>query len=277
MRFFSGVTIVAILSKIILINGCDEEMQIVEPVIVNGSGPLIENPETSEVAENPTTVGDLKKPETSEQSEESEAIAEMSQTVMLPDSIFIPSAETVLSKNEKDLADYFALTGRDPTEPNPLKPEANNPVDRISLLPLKDREEVYNALVAAVDLSFFAEAAEKMKSRNITFASLFIEAVKTKNWEKFNNFLENLDQEMGIHAGEIDEDILAGIYFEENPEDKPHAKQCSCYWMLLEYYRLQLQYPQLEISVTEDKKQILHLYRQSAQAGNILGLANPWN
>ena len=201
-------------------------------------------------------------------------ITEMPPTVTLPNRVFIPPTGTVLSKNEKDLKDFFALTGRNPTDPGLQKARS---VDRITLLPLKDREEVYDALVAAVNLPFFAEAAEKMKSRNLAFASLFVEAVKTKNWEAFNDFLENMNQEIGIQAGKIDEAVLARIYFEENPKDRPISKQCSCYWMLLEYYRLQLQYPQLRISAAKDRKHILCLYQQSARAGNVLGLANPWN
>ena len=197
-------------------------------------------------------------------------------TVTVPGSLFIPPTQTVLSKNEKDLADFFALSGRNPTEPGPQR-RANKPVDRISRLPLKDREEVYAALIAAVDLPFFAEAAETVKSRNIAFASLFIEAVKTKNWKEFNDFLGNLDREIGIGPDTIDEVTLAQIYFEENPGDTPRSKECSCYWMLLEYYRLQRQYPQLEISLTKDRNRILCLYRQSARAGNVLGLENPWN
>ena len=198
------------------------------------------------------------------------------QTVKVLGRAFIPPAKTTLSKNEKDLTDFFTLTGRNPIEPS-LQKGAHRSVNRISLLPLKDREEVYDALVTAVDLPFFAEAAEKMKSRNVGFASLFVESVKTKNWEKFNNFLKNMDQEMGIQSGEVNENTLARIYFEENPEYRPNSKECSCYWMLLEYYRLRLQFPDLDLSVAWDKKRFLCLYRQSARAGNILGLANPWN
>ena len=203
-------------------------------------------------------------------------VAETPQRVIISNSVLIPPAKTILSRNEKGLMDFFVLTGRDPTESNPQK-GTNKLVDRISFLPLKEREEVYDALVAAVDLPSFAEAAEKMKLRNVTFASLFMEAVKTKNWEKFNNFLEDLDQEIGTHPGEIDEVILARIYFEENSEDRPRSKECSCYWMLLEYCRLQLEHPHLKTSMKKDREQILCLYRQSAQIGNVLGLANPWN
>ena len=50
---------------------------------------------------------------------------------------------------------------------------------------------------------------------------------------------------------------LAAIYFEENPEERLHSEECSCYWMLLEYYRLQLQYPHLEVSKAEDRNLLL--------------------
>ena len=270
MRIFAlVVTIFTICGTTALINGCDEGMEIAVPIVLNDPNVPADEPGISEAPE----------PQTEEQTEVNLGITpprvpETPQSVIVPDNIFTPPANTVLSQNEKDLADFFALTGRDPTQPNPQG--ANKPVDQISLLPLKDREEVYDALIAAVNLPFFTEAAEKMKSKNIKFASLFMEAVRTENWEKFNGFLENIDKEIGI-SSRTDEITLIQIYFEENPEDKPRSKECSCYWMLLEYYRLQLQNPHLNTSVAEDKKQILRLYRQSAQMGNILGLANPWN
>lgn len=284
MRIFAlAVTIVAILSATVLINGCDEEMQIVGPVINNIEPPPIEDSEIPEDSENPGV--DIPVDDTTEDQATSEPVdhadipeepdgTKEPQTVMIPDSVFIPPANTVLSKNEQDLKDFFALTDRNPTKPNL---QTGKPADRISSLPLKDREEVYDALIAAVDLPFFAEAAEKMKERNIAFASLFIEAVKTKDWEKFDSFLQELDEKIGIRPGEVDEAVLVGIYFEENPGDKPLGKECSCYWMLLEYYRIQLEHPHLTISVKKDREHILQLYRQSAKLGNVLGLANPWN
>ena len=283
MRIFAlVVTVAAILGTAILINGCDEEMQIVRPVMDNFEPPPVEDSETPEDPElsdvnvpidstkDQATSGPTDHSDITEETEE----ARKPQKVVIPNSVFIPPANTFLSKNEKSLRDFFALTDRNPTEPNP---QTGKPVDRMSSLPLKDREEVYEALVAAVDLPFFAEAAEKMKERNITFASLFIEAVKTKNWERFNNFLEELDREIGIQPGQVDEGTLLRIYFEENPEDEPLGKECSCYWMLLEYYRIRLENPHLTISVKKDREHILQLYRQSARTGNVLGLANPWN
>lgn len=207
------------------------------------------------------------------------------ETVILPENITIP-ANTTLSRNEKDLATSFTSSGWNPTKPS-LQTEAGKLADRISILPLQDREEAYDAFVALVDLPFFAEAAKKMKEEDINLIKLYGEAVKTGNWNEFDNFFKKSNQELGIFLAGSDFPTLEDIYFEENPEEKIYNdKRNSRYWMLLEYYRIQLEYPHLTTFLEEAEEEargiyggageILCVYRESARAGNIFGLENPW-
>ena len=206
------------------------------------------------------------------------------ETIILPENLTIPE-NTVLSRNEKDLAVSFSLLGHDPTKPS-LQTKAGKLADQISLLPLKDREEAYDAFVALVDLPFFAEAAEKMKEDEIIYIKLFSKAEKTGNWNEFDNFFKKSNQELGIFLAGSDFPTLERIYFEENPKEKMYNDGNSRYWMLLEYYRIQLEYPHLTTFLEEVEEEargiyggageILCVYRESARAGNIFGLENPW-
>lgn len=185
-----------------------------------------------------------------------------------------PPPNTVLSANEQALIDSDASLGRDGTA-QILQTQVIKAADRISLLPYKDREEVYEQFVAVVNLPFFAEAAGVLKERNIQLRTLGGEASRTGDWDLYQQFRSDSDAELGITV-----DIkltLARIYFRENPQDAPHEDVHSFYWILLEYYRLQLEHP--DLATTQEgggQESLLILYRQSARKGHIFGLDNPW-
>ena len=192
----------------------------------------------------------------------------------------IPTEPTVLSADEQALMHTDAVIDWDGTAP--LERTINSPADVISLLPYKDREEVYDLFVASIDLPSFAEAAEKMKEINITLGILFGKAKETGNKDEYRSYKQQAEEERG-YMGLADLDPLTDIYFEENPQYL-HLKggAHSYYWIILEYYRLQLENPKLPTLRLKnwpliEAKEILDLFRESARKGYIFGLDNPWS
>ena len=112
--------------------------------------------------------------------------------------------------------------------------------DLISLLPYKEREEVYELFVASVDIPSFAKAAERMKEINIQLIILNGESVENSSWDEYWDYSEKVSIERGF-LGQGNLTTLSDIYFEENPQDGPYRHEgISYYWIILEYYRLQL-------------------------------------
>ena len=198
---------------------------------------------------------------------------------------FTPTEETVLSDAEQSLVTADAGIGWDSTAPH--EHTTNSPADAISLLPYKDREEVYALFVASIDLPSFAEAAEKMKEININLGVLNTEAALSGNWGAYDLYREQAEEERGFQ-GLLALDYLVDIYFEENSE-KAYLKGTghSMYWLILEWYRLRLENPKLATSILYSKiahpiplpniQELLKLFRQSVKEGNIFGLDNPWS
>ena len=182
----------------------------------------------------------------------------------------VPTEETVLSAVEQSLIEVDQKLSWDGTSVR--RCTTDSPADMISLLPYKDREEVYELFVASIDLPNFAEAAQKMKKINIELKTLWAERRITGDPNPYFTFLEKAEREQGLHR--ISSPMLEEIYFEENPEDLPHEDSNSRYWMILEWYRLQLAHP--EINIDFQLFDLLDLYRESCRKGNIFGLDNPW-
>ena len=197
---------------------------------------------------------------------------------------FTPTEETVLSEIERSIMFPDGLFDWDATAPQQYT--TNRPADAISLLPYKDREEVYDLFIASVDLPFFAEAAENVKEVNVNLIILGIEAKMTGNWDSYDRYKERAEDEWG-YRGLLALDYLVDIYFEEHPEEmflkgKPH----SMYWIILEWYRLRLENPKLSDSILRSKRahpvplpniqKLLELFRESVQKGYVFGLDNPW-
>ena len=248
----------AMVISFITVTGCDEGMQMVNPVVSEPS-------ESAEEPMEPTTNGDIRQPET--------AMQETEPTIVLPDGYelpeyLIPEEPTVLSEDEQALREQDELSGWDSTAPN-LQTEAGKTADLISLVPYKDREEVYDLFVASIDLPFFEKAARKIKEVNITLGKLAAEARRTGDWGPYDRFLSEADLELQIP--EIRE-VLADIYFEENPEDVTYRDDHSWYWIYLEWSRLQLQYPDLDSG-----RGILDHFRESCKKDYIQGLDNPFS
>ena len=196
----------------------------------------------------------------------------------------IPREPTVLSAKEQELMRALAITQAtvDWNSTTPRQYTTDSPADVISLLPLKDREEVYDLFVASINLPSFAEAAAKMKEINIQLGILYAEANMTGNKDEYRAYKYKAEDEWGYH-GLLELDPLVDIYFEENPEHL-HLKGVghSMYWIILEYHRLQLENPDLPNLFLKDRplieaKEILSLFRESAKKGYVLGLDNPWN
>ncbi len=183
----------------------------------------------------------------------------------------IPTEETLLSANEQSLIDVDQVLGWDATAILPST--TNSAADAISLLPYKDREEVYELFVASVDLPRFAEAAQKMKEVNITLRVMGAERRITRDSEAYYAFLDKAEKERGLHR--MPSQILEKVYFEENPEDLPHEDGNSRYWMILEWYRLQFAHPGIDLGL--ELFDLLDLYRESCRKGWIFGLNNPWS
>ena len=285
-----------------MVIGCGEGMDMMDPVI---SDPA------EEPAEPITTVGDEKRePEEPTEEEPTKTPEEPVEvpdepteepvdtepgepvsTVTLPPGYelppeLIPATPPTLSSNEEDLLEAdegvrHSVPDYDPTEPKP-QTAAGYTADLISLLPYEEREEVYELLVDSIALPSFAKVAEKMKEINIRLRMLAGEANKTGNWDPYFDYDEKVSIERGF-LGQEDMNILNEIYFEEQPQDRLYEKGKSNYWIILEYYRLQLENPNLPTLVTigpikeiGEGLEILRLFRQSCRKGYIFGLDNPW-
>ena len=152
----------------------------------------------------------------------------------------IPTEPTVLSANEQTLMEADEIIGRNGMAPNPQTTGETKTVDLISLLPYKDREEVYDLFVDSVGLPFFVEAAEKLKEQDVNLRKLKGEARATGNRLPYNTFRENSNHELGITDWGV-QNNLQNIYYEVYPQDILYSN----YWTILEWYRLQLMYPDL--------------------------------
>ena len=197
----------------------------------------------------------------------------------------IPTEPTVLSADEQVLiqADELIIIDGSSYDGTAVHQyTTDSPVDVISLLPYKDREEVYDLFVAAINLPSFTEAAEKMKEINITLRILGGKARETGNRDEYRAYKQQAEKEQGF-LGLADLDPLVDIYFEENPQHLQHkGTGHSMYWIILEYYRLQLENPELPNLFWKNRplveaKEIQDLFRQSARKGYIFGLDNPWS
>ena len=218
--------------------------------------------------------------EPTEPVEEPTAPEEPGFTIALPEGYslppyLIPTEPTVLSANEQALINAALTAGRDPVAP-PQYFTTNHIADVISVLPYKEREEVYDLFVASVDLPLFPEAAEEMKNININLIILSAEAYQNNNWIPYDNYLGEIEQKQGLFIGGVNPEELRDIYFEENPT-LPYQSGVSRYWFILEWYRLQLAHPDLNVQKTLQRYDLLDLYRQSCQDGNIFGYGNPWD
>ena len=73
--------------------------------------------------------------------------------------------------------------------------------------------------------------------------------------------------------------MLSDAYFEEQSQDAPYRGGHSYYWLYLEWYRLQMEHPDIKPihSIGLPTKQFLDLFRESARKGNVFGLDNPWD
>ncbi len=193
----------------------------------------------------------------------------------------IPDEPTILSETERSLMEAQQSVGYDAIA---LKPRnTGSPADIISLLPHKDREEVYDLFVASVRLPHFAEAAATMKEYDVKIVLLSVK----DSWDQYDAHVAEISEKQGIHHdGNLR--ILGDIFFEENPELNQEGRDMyerSNYWIILEYYRLQLEHPDLpNFRDTYNKpatdylpKELLNLFRQSARRGNIFGLDSPWS
>ena len=307
----SPLAVVLIMGLLLLafaVNGCDEGMQMTNGVVTEPTEPTtngeVKKPEPSEPTE-PTTNGEVKQPE--EPSEPTEPVEpeptpepmdpvepepvepepEPASTVTLPPGYelppeLIPATLPTLSENEAALieADKWVQQNYpdfDATAPK-LQTQAGHTADIISLLPYKEREEVYDLFVASVDLPSFAEAAEKMKENNIQFGILAGEANRTGSWNAFREYDRKASIELGF-LGQGNLTLLADIYFEENPQDAQYRDGTghSYYWIILEYYRLQLENPDLQnLYEKNNPAELLELFRQSCKKGYVFGLDNPW-
>ena len=287
--------VVLMIIAFMTITGCDEA-GMVEPVVPVDNGTKLEPVEpvepTTEPTE-PTTNGDVKKPEEPTEPEPTEPVEpepkpDPASTVTLPPGYelppeLIPARPPTLSANEAALieADKWIQQNQpdfDATAPK-LQTQAGHTADLMSLLPYQEREEVYDLFVASVNLPSFAEAAEKMKETDIQLGVLFGEAYKTGNWDAFWDYQQKTSIERG-YLGQDNLTLLADIYFEENPQDAPYRDGTghSSYWIVLEYYRLQLENPNLpNLYQKINPVELLKLFRQSCRNGHVFGLDNPWD
>ena len=209
-------------------------------------------------------------------------IEEPEPAIVLPDgymlpAYLIPQEETVLSDYERTMIEDVNAWEKqrypdfDPFRPT-LQTQAGYPADLISLLPYKDREEVYDLFVASVNLPFFAEAAELLKESNLNHGTIWVESYRTGSWKPLQDFRRQFNQDLRL----IPRSKIADVWFEENPQDVPYREgySHSYYWIYLEWYRLQLQYPHLRDGVSEEV--FLEFFRESARNGYVFGLDNPW-
>ena len=207
-------------------------------------------------------------------------VTEPESTITLPPGYELPAEltptePTVLSADEQALANAALVVGIDHTSP-PQYFTTDHVADVISVLPHKDREEVYDLFVASVDLPFFIEAAEEMKKININLIILSAEAYQSDNWTPYNTYLSEIEKKQGLYVGGVDPEELRDIYFEEN-KGIPYQAGVSRYWFILEWYRIQLANPGLSVHKTLQRYDLLDIYRQSCRDGNIFGYDNPWS
>ena len=292
-------TIGLIVVSLLAVTGCDEAgmMKPVVPVD-NGTDPVEPT--------DPTTNGEVKQPEEpiepiEPEPEPTEPVEPESTepvepepvepepepivTVTLPPGYalppeLIPATLPTLSADEAALieADKWVKQNHpdfDVTAPK-LRTQAGHTADLISLLPHKEREEVYELFVASVDLPSFTQAAERMWEINVRLRVLNGEGERTGNKGAYWKYLDTVSTERGFR-GSNDLNRLADIYFEENPQDAPYQHEgISYYWIILEYYRLQLENPNLpNLYQKNNPTELLKLFRQSCQNGYVFGLDNP--
>lgn len=286
-----------LLSGCFFITGCPEAQQVMQPVV--------ETP-AEEPAEMPTTtVSEVKQEMPEETKQEQETPAETAEvptpieepietkpeepvsTVTLPPGYelpagLIPATPPTLSEDEAAVVEAEKWIQQnhpdfDTTAPK-LRTEAGHTADTISILPYKEREEVYELFVNSVNLPSFTEAAQRMKEINIGLILHSGEAEKTGNRDEYDAYYEKVAIELGF-LGSGDLNTLSNIYFEENPQDAPYREEgISYYWIVLEYYRLQLENPGLSNLYRKiNPAALLNLFRQSCRKGYVLGLDNPWD
>ena len=187
-------------------------------------------------------------------------------TLSADEAALIEAVEKVLQKYPEE--DVVAVT---------LQTQAGHTADLVSLLPYKEREEVYDLFVDSINLPFFREAAEKTKNIDIQLIILNGEATESGDWNLYRDYSEKTSIEQGF-LGQGNLDTLADIYFEENSKDTPLRSGHSYYWIILEYYRLQLENPELpNLYQKNNPTELLKLFRQSCKKGYVFGLDNPWN
>lgn len=192
----------------------------------------------------------------------------------------IPVTPPTLSADEAALieADKWVQQNHpdfDVTAPK-LRTQAGHTADLISLLPHKEREEVYELFVTSVNLPSFSKAAQRMWEINLQLRILDGEGERTGNWDPYWDYRITVETEQGF-SGSNDLNILGDIYLEENPQDTPYTNEgISFYWIILEYYRLQLENPGLPNLLQKNNPTgLLKLFRQSCRSGYVFGLDNP--
>ena len=292
------------------ITGCPEAQQVMKPVVETPAEEPAEMPTTtvSEVKQEmpektkpeptsptpvepvePTPPVDTTPPTVVEPTAPEEPIEtdmeEPISTVTLPPGYelppeLIPTTPPTLSADEAALmeADKWVQQNHpdfDVTAPK-LRTQVGHTADLISLLPYKEREEVYELFVASINLPSFTEAAQKMWDINMQLGLLNGEGERTGDWDPYWSYLLEASQERGFF-GQTDLNTLSSIYFEERPEDKQYSQEgISFYWIILEYYRLQLENPSLPNFLQKNNPTgLLNLFRQSCRKGYVLGLDNP--
>ena len=173
-----------------------------------------------------------------------------------------PQTETVLSDNEMMLmeTDKWAKIVHpnfDPFKPTP-QTKVGYPADLISLLPYKDREEVYDLFVASVNLPYFAEAAEIMKEVNLALIKAMAESrMLDDDRAHYREVRRRVFDKIGVT--EDDMTRIGSIYFEENPQEARYIATCSRNWFIIEFVRLSFQHP------NADKQELYDKYRVSVQ------------
>ena len=158
-----------------------------------------------------------------------------------------------------------------------LHTHLGKPADQISLLPLRERQDVYNMFVLRVDLPHFIEASNKMVQRGnkLIKEQIRLDTEEGIDWDAYFDFYyESVEEDFGLISSDLSH--LDRIYFQENPEEVEEMYELinqanSKYWILLEYARLQIQYP------LADKWRLFEHFRTSAKNGWVLGLDDAWD
>lgn len=234
-----------------------------------------------EVEPKPEIVG----PETSEEQEEILPITDIDISAILPPE-HVRRETPVPGIGLGDLAVFdmeamIALVGEEWAKiamlPS-LHTHLGKPADQISLLPLRERQDVYNMFVLRVDLPHFIEASNKMVQRGnkLIKEQIRLDTEEGIDWDAYHDFYnESIEEDFGVRSSELSFNLDL-IYFQENPEDMDNAYEefnqaNSRYWMFLEYARLQIQYPRA------DKWRLFEHFRTSAKNGWVLGLDDAWD